>query len=171
MCHWAVHADCDIPVLIQLQEALAEVMEGGGCTSMPASAIAVLGSLLHAALLRSAAKGSKAAVHLGKAEEMADQCLAEAMLDWKAQEGDLPAAVRVGGQVYVLLKAMALEQRALGALLVTDLAGAAKHVAELVAALDRFPTMLGGQVPAVHMLLGALPLQSRACVTIRVCAD
>jgi tetratricopeptide (TPR) repeat protein len=142
----------DYPVFIQLQQALSSAgLEGNGW--LPGPAAAALGYMMHGAVLRAGAKGSAAAVQLGQAEELVDQALSHLRLDLKKSENDVVPSVLVNGTVYLRLKVALSEQRALAALLSTDLASAARHSAEVVHLIQRFPSVLKDQASSACMLL------------------
>ncbi|KAG7673583.1 hypothetical protein Ndes2526B_g02968 [Nannochloris sp. 'desiccata'] len=144
--------DNDYPVFTQLQQALSGAsLDGNGW--LPGPAAAALGYMMHGAVLRAAGKGSAAAVQLGQGEELVDQALGHLRLDIRKTESEVAPGVLVNGTVYLRLKAALSEQRALAALLSTDLAGAARHSADAVHLIQRFPSVLKDQASSACMLL------------------
>lgn len=145
----------EYPVFTQFQEALSDAtLDGGGW--LPSPAAAALGYMLHAAVLRKAAKGSAAAVPLGQAEELVEQALAHLHIDINGGESDVAPGVLVKGTVYLQLMAALMEQRAQTAMVTTDLQGAARCIVQLMTLLQRFPTVTQKQIPSACMLLGKL---------------
>lgn len=152
----------EYPIFTQMQESLNNVpVTTRGW--LPSPAAAALGHLLHASVLRSAGKGSAAVVQLGQAEELVDQAIALANVDWNAGEGDIAGTTLAGVRVYLRLKASIIEQRAVAALLSTDLMVAAKYGAELMSALQRYPRTLRCQAASACMLLGEMRGYSTTC--------
>jgi tetratricopeptide (TPR) repeat protein len=144
--------DNDYPVFTQLQQALSGAgLDGNGW--LPGPAAAALGYMMHGAVLRAAAKGSAAAVQLGQGEELVDQALGHLRLDIRKTESEIAPGVLVNGTVYLRLKSALSEQRALAALLSTDLASAARHCADVVHLVQRFPTVLKDQTSSACMLV------------------
>ena len=144
--------DNDYPVFTQLQQALSSAgLDGNGW--LPGPAAAALGYVMHGAVLRAGGKGSAAAVQLAQGEELVDQALGHLRLDIRKNESEITPGVLVNGTVYLRLKAALSEQRALAALLSTDLASAARHAADVVHLIQRFPTVLKDQASSACMLL------------------
>ena len=130
----------------------AASMEGGGW--LPGPAAAALSYMLHAGVLRAAAKGSAAAVQLSQAEELIEQVLAHMRVNTSEGESAVAPNVLANAAIYLRLKAALAEQRTLAALVSTDLMSAARHAVEVVQIHQAFPTILKKQFPSACMLLG-----------------
>ncbi|KAI7844936.1 hypothetical protein COHA_001583 [Chlorella ohadii] len=145
----------NIQLLVSLQQLLGEVAgQPWGYTWLPPPAIAALGNLLHASLLRSLGKGPLAATHLLAAQETVEQQLAALKINLEATEAELGMQAIWQGRIYCHLRVLAAEQQVLQALGASRFAQAAEQLAALTALLDRFPQMLHDCVPATQMLLG-----------------
>jgi hypothetical protein len=143
----------EYPLFVRLQESLHdEVANQDLWLSSPAAS--ALGHLLHCSLLRSHGKGSAAAIHLGQAEEIIDQELVHSKICWTKPENELSMPTLFESKIYFQLKAVALEQQALSAIISVDLSGAAGHCLDLLKSLQRFPSILNSRVPSVCIVFG-----------------
>lgn len=148
----------EYPVFVQLQEALSGA-SAEESTWLPAPAAAALGHMLHSAVLRAAGRPAEAAMQMGQAEELVESSLAATRLSWNASEDDLASGLLEPAAVYLHLRCMAGEHRMLAALLSADFSSAARHAAQLGAALQRFPRALKARGPSIAMLLGTAPFK------------
>ncbi|PRW61370.1 MAU2 chromatid cohesion factor-like protein [Chlorella sorokiniana] len=145
----------NIQLLMSLHQLLGEVAgQPWGYAWLPPPAIAALGSLLHASLLRSLGKGALAATHLLAAQEAVEQQLTALRINMEASEADLGMQAIWQGRIYCHLRVLVAEQQVLQALGASRFAQAAEQLAALTALLDRFPSLLHDCVPATQMLLG-----------------
>jgi hypothetical protein len=128
--------------------------DGGDSPFLPRAPAAALAHVLQAALLRGVARRGEANSQLALAEEAAAREAARLGVEWARGEAELPAAAAVAARAVVGLRAVAVAQRAVCALVGTDLAGAAAHGGELLGALRRFPRLLAGHAPHARLLCG-----------------
>lgn len=110
--------------------------------------------MLHAAVLRAAGRGSAAAMQLGQAEEVLENILSSAGVTWSAAERDIPPMVKHSMHIYIHLRALAGEHRAVASLLATDFTSTAQHILHLLGAIQRYPSMLSSRIPSIAMLVG-----------------
>jgi hypothetical protein len=132
----------------------AAAADGGESPFLPRAPAAALAHVLQAALLRGVARRGEANSQLALAEEAAARAAARLGVDWARGEAELPAAAAVASRAVVGLRAVAVAQRAVCALVGTDLASAAAHGGELLGALRRFPRLLAGHAPHARLLCG-----------------
>lgn len=153
----SLKVDADYPVFGHLQETLADRnlsnQDHESCWLSMASTSA-LGHMIHSAVLRSGGKGSAAAVQLGQAEEILDGALAQNGISWEKTEEDIPTSVLFKVRDVLQLRLVAMEHRALAALLSTDLSTAAEMILASFQALRRYPTILECRKPSVAMIMG-----------------
>lgn len=148
-------ANGNIQLLMSLQQLLGEVAgEPWGYAWLPPPAIAAVGSLLHASLLRSLGKGALAATHLLAAQEAVEQQLAALKINMEGTEAELGMQAIWQGRIYCHLRVLVAEQQVLQALTASRFAQAAEWLSALTALLDRFPQMLHDCVPSTQLLLG-----------------
>jgi tetratricopeptide (TPR) repeat protein len=146
--------NCDYPLFSRLQDVVLQSASEEQSCWLPAPAMAALGHMIHATILRASGKSNAAAVQLGQAEEVLDGALAHFRVDWERGEEVIAANVLQNVQVFLSLRAVALEHRIMVALIATDLSTAATHLAALASALQRFPVALKSRQQSFGMILG-----------------
>lgn len=143
----------EYPIFVRLQESLHDELANQDLW-LPSPAASALGHLLHCSVLRSHGKGSAAAIHLGQAEEIIDQGFEHCKVCWTKSENEYSMPTLFESKTYLQLKAVALEQQALSALMSVDLSGAAGHCLDLISSLQRFPSILSSRSPSVCIVFG-----------------
>ena len=118
----------NIQLLATLQQLLKEVAgQPWSYAWLPTRAVATVGFLLHASLLRSLGKAAPAAAYLAAAEEEIEQQLAAVGLDLAGSEGELSSQAMWDGRLWCQLRCLLAEQHVLVALLASRFAQARRR--------------------------------------------